>query len=556
MAVIVINSPEGHKISDDLKSGVAQGSTGNMYILSSGHGLSEGDFVYIESNIDSYNGFFKIALDITFPLSIFYPLLSDDVADFVPFKQDADVVFYKSDLDHGWQCVHLPIVYELESDLYPINSVDTVITITPYGDVNGYFAVTHSALTGADELFALDYVKLADGRVLQVVEIVSTTITVLNFDGSGPLSTMQKVRNNYHIDVNVYAGLPAGHTWEAEKPYELATTLRFIPDSDNQIKFSIAEILKGYINTRNNLTLDTLPNNIDFFTAFYIEYAEGYDVSNGTEITAFIDEFEEDDFEGCAVNAMLPFKNLYSGFMSEYVDSTEVLARWLTTMDVPIILVGYFFDLSFINTHEGDIKINKNGVLYLTIPDPGIGVLRVPVEAGADDTELCIQAFVDLETEYNIAVFSGGEDWTIGADASVSLDALESSSELSQAVSLPVGTYTVSWDITVAGSDGLFTIKYKNGGILISNFGGEDVTNGSNVGSKSISLTDVADELTFQITNSDGGGIETDYTLTSLTVSGEQFITESICLQVVSDCNTFIADDLRLIETGPFRELE
>lgn len=559
MAVTVINRPQGHKLGTEVftATAVTNGMDGLVY-FDGPNELTDGQYVYIESNIESYNGFWKVLLDVTFPTSVFSVQRNAD-SPFQDFIQTTEITFYEVDISHGWQCVHLPIVYELESDLYPGNTVDTVITITPYGDVNGYFAVTHSALTGSDELFALDYVKLADGRVLQVVEIVSSTITVLNFDGSGSISTMQKVRNNYHIDVKVYAGLPAGHPWESEKPYELATTLRFIPDSNNQIKFSIAEILKGYINTRNNLTLDTLPNNIDFFTAFYIEYAEGYDVSNGTEITAFLDEFTDDseEFEGYAVNAMLPFKNLYSGYMSQYVDSTEVLARWLTTMDVPIIFVGLFFDLSFINTHEGDIKINKNGVLYLTITNPGIGVLRVPIEAENGDTELCIQASAEMEEiDYNIAVFSGGEDWTIGADASVSLGPLESSSELSQAVSLPAGTYTIAWDITVSGSDGLFTIKYKKDSVLVSNFGAEDVTNGSNTGSKTITLTDSADELTFQITNSDGGGVETDYTLTAISISGEQYITESICLQVVSECNTFIADDLRLIETGPFRELE
>jgi hypothetical protein len=427
MAVTVIDRPAVVSLSTEMIEAFAFEQPFGVTIQKTAHGLIDGNVVYIESNIGSYNGFVSV---IKIDNNNFYIQVNDE---YIPFKQEADIVYYKGLSPVFWQCVHLPIVYELESDLYPINSVDTVITITPYGDVNGYFAVTHSALTGADELFALDYVKLADGRVLQVVEIVSSTITVLNFDGSGSISTMQKVRNNYHIDVNVYAGLPAGHTWEDEKPYELATTLRFIPDSDNQIKFSIAEILKGYINTRNNLTLDTLPNNIDFFTAFYIEYAEGYDVSNGTEITAFLDEFTDDseEFHGYAVNAMLPFKNLYSGYMGEYIDSTEVLARWLTTMDTPIILVGYFFDLSFINTHEGDIEIFKNGVLYLTITDPGIGILRVPIEAQNGDDQLCIQA-----------------------------------------------------------------------------------------------------------------------------KSGSDFITELICLQVVSECNTFIADDLRLIETGPFRELE
>lgn len=428
MAVEAISRPVGYKLDITPESATVTNDGGDALFTNPGHGLSESG-IYIESNIDSYNGFGFV--ESGFGFSTFKVEVDGEV---IPFKQNAEVTYYFERLSHAWQCVHLPIVYQLSNDLYPINSVDTVEPAGSYGFINGYFAVI---TLNPVSFNALDYVKVGDAaggyRIFQVVEAYSSTITVLNSDGTGGFDSIQLYRNNYHIDVNVYAGLPSGHPWESEKPYELATTLRFIPDSNNRIKFSIAEILKGYIATRNNLTLDTLPNNIDFMTAFYIEYAEGYDVSDGTEVTAFVDEFQDDDFEGYALNAMLPFKNLYSGFMSEYVDAPAPgeLARWLTTMDVPLIFVGLFLDLSFINRHEGDIEIFKNGVLYLTITDPGIGILRVPIEAQNGDEELCIQA--------------------------------------------------------------------KSGG---------------------------------------------------------DFITESICLRVVSECDTFIADDLRLIETGPFRELE
>lgn len=432
MAVTVIDRPAVASLSTEMISAFAFEQPFGVTIQKTAHGLIDGNVVYIESNIGSYNGFRSV---IKIDNNNFY---IQENGEYIPFKQESDLVYYKGLGPLLWQCVHLPIVYELESDLYPVNSVDTITILSSPYTGGEYMNFTVPASIG---LVTLDYVLFKETpthagsyyQVIQVTNIGVYDVIYINKSSTGSLYSVQKARNNYHIDINVYAGLPSGHPWESEKPYELATTLRFIPDSNNQIKFSIAEILKGYINTRNNLTLDTLPNNIDFFTAFYIEYAEGYDVSNGTEITAFLDEFTDDseEFQGYAVNAMLPFKNLYSGYMGEYIDSAEVLARWLTTMDTPIILVGYFFDLSFINTHEGDIEIFKNGVLYLTITDPGIGILRVPIEAQNGDDQLCIQA-----------------------------------------------------------------------------------------------------------------------------KSGSDFITESICLQVVSECNTFIADELRLIETGPFRELE
>lgn len=561
MAVTVISRPLGHKVNNTVDYADIIDSSGDALATSLLHGLSDGQYIYSESTLESYSGFKGVEI---IDFDTFY-LLNEDGSR-VQFKQLNTITFYLTDLTHGWQCVHLPIVYELSNDLYPANSVDPEVNFLFSFEKDGYLQIGHDALSGGDALQVLDYVKISNGGptlYAQVIEVTSTILTVVNLPYFVATQTkVQKARNNYHIDINVYAGLPAGHTWESYKPYELATTLRFIPDSNNQIKFSIAEILKGYITTRNNLTLDTLPNNIDFFTSFYIEYAEGYDVSGGTEITAFLDEFTDDseEFEGYAVNAMLAFKNLYSGFMSDYVDATYPgkLARWLTTMDVPIIFVGYFFDLSFINRHDEDIKINKNGVLYLTIPNPGIGVLRVPIEAQDGDTELCIQAWIGTGiTVYNIDEFTGGEDWSIGGGASVTLDPLESSSTLSQAIVKAPGTYNITYTINVsgAGADGVFQIRFKKDGNTVGTFT-DSATVGSPSGSGPITITDGADELTFVIINGDGSGSDTTYEFTSLTITGEDYITESICLRVVSECDTFIADDLRLIETGPFRELE
>lgn len=551
MAVIAISRPLGHKISTTPITAVVSDDSGDALFYSVGHGLTD-EYVYIESNIDSYNGFFFISSG--FGADSFKILVNENDADFVQFKQTADVLYYKSERDHGWQCVHLPIVYELESDLYPVNSVDTVITISAYGDVNGYFAVTHSALTGSDELFALDYVELSDGRVLQVVEIASSTITVLNFDGSGSLSTMQKVRNNYHILVNVYAGLPAGHRWETEKPYELATTLRFIPDSNNIIKFSIAEILKGYITTRNNLTLDSLPNNIDFLTAFYIEFTEAYDVSSGTEVTVFEDEFEVDDFEGYAVNAMLPFKNIYSGWMSSYIHSLVVPGRWLTTMDRPIIWNNYFFDISFINTAEGFIIIQKNGADYLILDNPGIGILRIPVEPSGE-TEICLIAYSNL-----LLLSSGVNDgtintaWTLGNNPTVTTTVGNSQRLL---FDYATSSITIPYNLTVSvvGSE-IVRVRFSLTDALgTTDIDTEDVDfNSSGVKTGSVTLSGAGFMIGVKTFSISGGGSRT-VTINSLFENIQ--LTEEICMDVINECDdSLIADNLRLIETGPFRELE
>ena len=553
MAVTVISRPEGHKLGiTPVEAFVNNDGGGSALFNEVGHGLITGDYVYIESDISSYSGFKYVEIS---DVNAFW-IHNSVAAPKVSYKQDTVATYYKSELNHGWQCVHLPIVYELESDIYPVNSVDTVIPITPNGFVNGYFSVTHAALTGSDELFALDYVNV-NGVTLQVVEIVSTTVTVLNSDGSGTFSTMQKVRNNYHVLVNVYAGLPVGHPWEPEKPYELAAELKFIPDSNNRVKFSIAEILKGYITTRNKLDLDTLPNNIDFLTAFYIESAEGYDVSNGTTITAFTSEYADDStqFQGHAVNAMLAFKNIYSGFMSEYINSENGLARWLHTMPRPMMWVNYFFDISFLNTNEGDIEITKNGDLYLTLTNPGIGILRIPVEALAGETVICLAAYA------NPIVLSNGVNdgtvntaWTLGAAPSVTTTTGNSQRILFDYATTSI-TLPYNLTVTVTGSE-VVTVRFSltdSSGTTDVDF--EDVAfNSSGVKTGSVTLAGAGAKIGVKTFSTSGTGSRT-VVINSLTVRAQ--VTEEICIDVVEDCgDTLLNDDLRLIETGPFRELE
>jgi hypothetical protein len=55
------------------------------------------------------------------------------------------------------------------------------------------------------------------------------------------------------------------------KPIAKVTTLKFTPDDDGNAKFSISEIVRSYLITRNKLDLNTLPNNTDFSTSFYID---------------------------------------------------------------------------------------------------------------------------------------------------------------------------------------------------------------------------------------------------------------------------------------------
>lgn len=355
MALTVIERPLGNKVLTAYTVNVFNSSSNAAFAQPVS--MSNGDYIYISGYVENYNGFWivdKSGSDVRIKKG-------DGVL--VPFIVTAQVTVYTC-FSHYWNCVHLPITYKLKSDTFPTNSVDPIVTITPYGFVGPYFAVQHSSLSGANALLELDFVSLNNGeKVVQVLDHISNTITLLDSDGSGTFTNMQKYRSNYNAVVNVYAGLNASHSWASQKPYELAATLKFIPNEDNEIFFSINDILKSFIEQRNNTVQPTLPNSLDDFVQFYISVAESYDESTGYTIGIHESSFTKDTPEPYAVNSILEFKNRYSGYLSDYVvDANLADSKFLTLFDTPTIFQNKYFDISFITNFNDTLILRKNWV--------------------------------------------------------------------------------------------------------------------------------------------------------------------------------------------------
>jgi hypothetical protein len=383
--ITILQRPQGFVLSSTPINGAVTkdlADVGKVLVTSIAHGLAESDVVYIKSNIEDYNGFYQINYRTADTFRIYLTAITKML-----WVQDIPIVFYKNIGSCNWSCVHLPIVYKLLSDKAPTNYLDSKVTISSYSNDAGYVRLVLSgALAGT--VNDLDYIKLVgatspgiDG-VYQIMEANSTSdLTIsLSYDsyvfGS---ATVQRQYNNYHVVINVYAGLNASHFWAAKKPYELAGTLRIIPSTDsaltgaslgdNEVKVSINEILKGYIQTKNNLLLGTLPNNLDASIGFYIETFESYDVGTGYSFINFRSAAVSDqsNFEGFAVNAKLPFKNIQSGYLSEYI-MTNTLGKFLTLFALPVMFAGCadkddcYFDVCFVNPNS---NFNVDTLIYL-----------------------------------------------------------------------------------------------------------------------------------------------------------------------------------------------
>lgn len=569
MSLTLLNRPIGHRLNDTLVDAVIiDDGTGDALVYTEiAHLLSDGDYVYIESNFDSYNGFLyvdSIAYDS-------FKIRSSEAGSYVDYVQDATIQYRTSVLNHGWQAVHLPIVYELESDLWPNNVAEeayTPTTIVSQADENGNTLLNLSV--GISGATALNFIELVGDSDLagpyQILQVDNPWAIVINlaYDAANDFTGLQVVNyyNNYAINVEVWAGLDAGHRWVAKKPYELAATLKFIPDSEGKIKFSIADILKGYITTRNNLTLDTLPNNLDFHVSFYIKYYESYDQSDGEDITTFEGPVTTDTFEGHAVNSMMPFKSLNSGHMSDYVNEGSFLARWLTLFDRPLLIVGRFFDISFINQYNGlDVIITKGGATYLTITNPGQGVIRVPVVAESGETEICLQALVSGSAVLSLSAFlnhdTGGPAWTLGANPTVNTGAgLPRTDDLYIPFPFIAGatyTFTVDYNCTAAP---VGTLGLGAGDASFNNIDSD--TDVLAAGSNTATFTLVATEDMVYLTLNAGTVNPETVTITGISYSiAETIITEQICCDVIDECSpTFVDDILRITEASQARIIE
>lgn len=458
----VTKRPESIILSSNCFDAVLSADTmGHALITSSSHGLVDDDYIYIDSDIEDYNGLWQVdsITSSTFKIK--------RGADFQVYVKPLTITFCKAQTTHLWNAVHLPVVYELRSNISPVNPFDPIYFIFPYSA--GEFL--NFALPDASGIILYDYVWFKEtvsdaGKAYQVIGVESigggnSKITINK--SQSDLYSVQKYFNNYHAVVRINAGIPATNPQEYIKPYEVLATLKLIPDNNNTITFSIHEVLKAHIKTRNNLLLSSLPNNTDFWTSFYISYAESYDDSNGFSVTTYTSSYTDDSFIGYVANAKLPFKNKYSGAMSEYVSNVDKPAKWLTNFQELRIFSDLYRDISFINAYDETIYIFYDEILTQTLVDPGIGILRVPIDSS---TPTCITARVEreilgepsaitlpaLSVWVNVGNGPFDPNWTTGSAPVISLNNQTSDFLIADYAFIVGREYVVTFGITIANT--------------------------------------------------------------------------------------------------------
>lgn len=574
MAVTVIYRPIGYKLADaELDASISNFGGEALVTTTFAHGLSNGDYVFIQSNIGSYNGYkYVYALS---PST--FKFFDSPELNAVLYVQDAEITYQASVLEHGVQAVHNPIVYDLRSNLYPVNEPEeayTPTTVSSHADDKGY---TKLILSGnLSDATPLAWITINDENY-QIISVVSDSIVTINHAYNaadtfpGPVV---KYYNNYRINVDVYAGFALGHPWRDNKPYQLMATISFIPDSTGRVKFSIADLVRSYIFTRNNLTLDTLPNNIDFGAQFCIEYRESWDESDGVTVSTHTEPTLSDCayFQGLAINAMMPFKNQSINFMSDYVRYDTYLAKWLLLQTQLVGIVDKFMDLSFINHNNADLVVYINGSpsADIDISSTGIGVIRVPLTFDTAGT-YCVQVYqaaIPAESG-NILVLTAfdntcGGTWALSSSPDVSVAGGGATSGYISDVfaSTPGIPYTFTLYITISGGTALSRVRVALLDDDCNVLGYADktyITSGSKTDTYVIIPVSAGTRVGVTVINNNisGAGTRT-YEITGMTYDGSpgqaaQPFTEEICIEVLEECDDTVlpvVDDIRLLESG------
>jgi hypothetical protein len=377
--------------------------------------------------------------------------------------------------------------------------------------------------------------------------------------------------------------------------------LSLTPDADNNVMFSVAEYVRGLLAIKNNPTQFSMPLDLDSFTAFYIETAESYDGSDGYTITSEESAYEEDDFIGYAIAGKLPFKNTYSGFMSEYVTTSGQPALWLNTLTTVMGVVDQYFDLAFIKNIPGafQIIINKYASNYLfateTIDyaDFGLGVYRIPLTFASEYDQFCVRAYtpgtpaVEPPAEPTLPALTG---WTNGCGGAWSLGAAPTTSVngnggvdgyITGAIAAVAGVgheFTYQIEIGVTGiSTPTSNIKIAlltAGCVVLDSVEYDYFTAGVKTETFTLTPTTAGTYIGVYITNNTPFDTK-NYTINSFAFNGlvgdasegtpavpEQYLTQELCIDIYEICGFGDGATIeptaarRLLEDGGFRLLE
>ena len=195
-------------------------------------------------------------------------------------------------------CNPIPVQYKIESDKFPINQVDSQDAIDAIFDNDGFAQIQFDTY---ETYQSLEWVRIENSGIAQyngvwqIKSIYNDLVTLdLPYVGGSNEGTIQRYYYNYFVNVRVYAGLPSGSYFEAERPTTLLTTLYIQPSPDNIAYIDVSEVLRSEFPIIKNEVCEQIEFDYDYvindrnaWTSFYIEFQESYDSVVDNEVVTF-----------------------------------------------------------------------------------------------------------------------------------------------------------------------------------------------------------------------------------------------------------------------------
>ena len=180
-----------------------------------------------------------------------------------------------------WSSSELPLQYELQSDYFPINTVDTSYTITNI-IYNSALLGTVLTLSVASPYIPLETITIdgtntsLDGNVFTVKSFNGNNV-IIDFytTETATTGTTLKYYNNYKGLLKVFVGAPDQHPYnlDGSKPIIEAGTIEVNFKNDGVNNVGVSNV-NGYVKAGINAMFDTDENSHYNWGSYYVEYAE------------------------------------------------------------------------------------------------------------------------------------------------------------------------------------------------------------------------------------------------------------------------------------------
>lgn len=264
-----------------------------------------------------------------------------------------------------WSGTTTPIPYYVETDKFPVNTVDT---IDAFGAVLDTFGYAQIELSGSYETYLKgEFIRITGASVAayngvwRVREVADVNSIVISAPFAGTATgSMQRYYNNMYFETRLYIGIPTGHPYNAERPMELkpyTIKTQVSPAGVTEINVNpFVDADLGIIDNRLCETIESgewISNDWSLWTAYRAEIREFWDGvdADGNLITVYSDWSDLGTETYYAIKGAQQFQasqGVNFGAYSMEPNVFEVPAKFLSTFDQPTYFLGSEYDIAII----------------------------------------------------------------------------------------------------------------------------------------------------------------------------------------------------------------